>query len=810
MAHWNGTFVKVRALGTFGLPASVAISCVLAVTPLARAYRIAWTPAVLWGAAPAAVAIAFISSRRYRIGSVPSLALSVAVLAAAALAICRGDVVTLWHSFDSGPRNLLTETLPLAGGPSTLLPLLVVEWMSAAFSAEIVARTLPVVDFASGWAEASPSSTVTSIESRRGVIALSIPLAVYLGCFSVASALPSQSRESGPELLVAIATAAALLHELGKSKVLVSPGLVGRDVNSTELSERAELYMIELAPSGEHAGAGLASRFGPVARATVAAVLAASVLAFVVPGSLSGSAKPVALHLQAQVLTPVIDDPVDELAQLRDDHGARPVSLGSVTISGPYARYLQAAVLDDYTGGIWSFKATFVPTGGRIPDPSPASTKTRVVGQKFDLAASWPIPLLPAVGRPSQTSGVPVDADGATGMILKAGGGSTARYSVSSKTGVLTFAQLPSDSRIDLQAGDPTNIELPDGAQSYLGATVGFLAYLTGMKPTATVAFLEASLRALRADDKWIDPSLSPSPPLGGTALSQVINAVTVDRAATPEQFATFFAVAARLLGVPSRVVTGIRLGGSGPAQGSSSTIYKLTSAELWTWVEIPVVGRGWTLADPTPTTATAAGTPPPEPAQTVPTTVASPGAVAAPSPASGEQHAVAPPAATPAISGRSPSGWVFSGLIGLLVVAVAAGLLPSLKRRARRRRRVAADAPSQVVGAWNEILERAERLGMQLPEASTNAEVAVELAGVYGPAILEPAGQVALLAERVVFNPSAPLSQDDIEGLWQAESDVRAAIKVELRQQVRLRVRRIRSKAAMVAIGRPKRNGRA
>jgi hypothetical protein len=765
---------------------------------------------VLWGAAPAAVAIAFLSSRRYKISSVPSLAVSVAVLAAVALAICRGDVVTLWDSFDSGPRNLLTETLPLSGGLSTLSPLLVIEWMSAALSAEIVARTLPVVDFASGWTEASQSRIVTSVGSRRGVIALSIPLAVYLGCFSAASALPSQSWASGPELLVAIATAAAALHELSKSKVLVSGGLVSGDLNTRESSERAEPYMIEPAPPGERAGAGLAARLGPVARAIAAAVLVASVLAFVVPESLSGFANPVALHLQAQVLTPVIDDPVDELARLRDDNGARPVSLGSVTISGPQTRYLQAAVLDDYTGGIWSFKATFVPTGGRIPDPSPTGARARVVRQKFDLAASWPIPLLPAVGRPSQTSGVPVDADGTTGMILKAGGGSTARYAVSSRTGVPTFAQLPSDSRIDLQAGDATNIELPDGAQSYLGATVGFLAYLTGLKPTATVAFLEAALRALRDDDKWIDPSLSPSPPLGGTALSQVINAVTVDRAATPEQFATFFAVAARLLGVPSRVVTGIRLGGSGPAHGSSSTSYKLTSAELWTWVEIPVVGRGWILADPTPTTATAAGTPPVEPAQTVPTTVAYPGAVAAPSPASGEQHAVAPLAATPAISKRSPSGWVVSGLIGLLVVSVAAGLLPSLKRRARRRRRVAAEPPGQVVGAWNEILERAERLGMQLPEASTNAEVAVELAGVYGPAILEPAGQIAMLAERVVFNPSAPLSQDDIEELWQAESDVRSALKVELRQQVGLRVRRIRSKVAMVAFGRTKRSGRA
>ncbi|MGC8511884.1 MAG: transglutaminase domain-containing protein [Acidimicrobiales bacterium] len=782
----------------------------MAVSPLMGAYRVAWAPAVLWGAAPVPVAVAFIASRYYKVRSVASLAVSVVVLVAAALAICGGNVVALRDVLSSGPRNLLTETLPLVGSIRTLVPLLVVEWMSAALTAEIVARTLPIPDASFARLGESPSRLVPRFTSHRGVLALTIPLAVYIGSISAASALPSQSQASGPELLVVIATAAAVLHGIVDSEVLVSSGSLGGDSGRRELSERPGAYQVEPSVSGENAGAGLATHFGPLARATAVSVLVASVLALAVPASLSGSGKPVVLHLQAQVVTPVINDPVDELAQLRDDNGERPVSLGSVTLPGSQTQYLQAAVLDDYNGGLWSFRATFVPTGGRIPDLSPTGGRTRVIGQIFNLAASWPISLLPAVGRPSQISGVQVDADGTTGMILKDGGGPGARYVVRSRTSTLTFAQLPSGSQIDLQAGDTTDIELPEGAQSYLSATVGFLSYLTGMRPSPTVDFLEAALRGLRADDKWIDPSLSSSPPLGGTSLAQVINAVTVDRAATPEQFATFFAVAARLLGVPSRVVTGMRLTASERSEASSSATFKLNSAEIWTWVEIPVVGRGWLLADPTPTTATAAGSPAPQPARTAPTTVASPVAVAAPGPASGEQHAVAPPAPTSSIPKRGSSGWAVAAVITLLLVVVAAGLLPSLKRRARRRRRVCADPPGQVVGAWCEILERAERFGVRLPEASTNAEVAAELAGVYGPAVLESAGRVALLAERVVFNPSAPVGQDDIDELWQAESDVRAAIRVDLRQLVGLRVRWIRSMAAMVGLGRSKGSGRS
>ena len=70
---------------------------------------------------------------------------------------------------------------------------------------------------------------------------------------------------------------------------------------------------------------------------------------------------------------------------------------------------------------------------------------------------------------------------------------------------------------------------------------------------------------ALRTDERRVSPDVAAlkgqtnPAALAGTSLAQVMNAVTVDRAATPEQFATFFAVLARYLGVPSRVVTGFR-----------------------------------------------------------------------------------------------------------------------------------------------------------------------------------------------------------------------------------------------------------
>ncbi len=80
---------------------------------------------------------------------------------------------------------------------------------------------------------------------------------------------------------------------------------------------------------------------------------------------------------------------------------------------------------------------------------------------------------------------------------------------------------------------------------------------------------------------------------LAGTSLAQVINAVTVDRAATPEQFATFFAVLARYLGVPSRVVTGFRAPAAAAATGPlPAGDYGLTNRDAWTWTSCPL--RAW------------------------------------------------------------------------------------------------------------------------------------------------------------------------------------------------------------------------
>ena len=119
------------------------------------------------------------------------------------------------------------------------------------------------------------------------------------------------------------------------------------------------------------------------------------------------------------------------------------------------------------------------------------------------------------------------------------------------------------------------------------------------------------------------------------------MNAVTVDHAATPEQFATFFAVVGAL---PRRACQG---GDRFPGTERGELVaplppgeYELTNRDAWTWDEVPVVGYGWVVVDPTPVLTTADPSAPRTGETGPPTTAKQATAL----PGKGAAHAIAKP----------------------------------------------------------------------------------------------------------------------------------------------------------------------
>ena len=216
-------------------------------------------------------------------------------------------------------------------------------------------------------------------------------------------------------------------------------------------------------------------------------------------------------------------DPVDAMAALRNsrpDASAQP--LLRVRTDESSSGYLAAAILDDYDGARWSFASTFRPTGGRIPPASGSVGAGTVIGagvvrQYETLLTALPTPMLPALDRPLSIAGVSAVADSSTGMILpgqalKPG----ASFEVTSRTPGSTILAMPRADGIGVPAGQTVgragapDLAVPADSSAAMTTALRFLSDLTGERPTASVAFLQAAMSALHTDERRVDPTLAP------------------------------------------------------------------------------------------------------------------------------------------------------------------------------------------------------------------------------------------------------------------------------------------------------------
>ena len=241
---------------------------------------------------------------------------------------------------------------------------------------------------------------------------------------------------------------------------------------------------------------------------------------------------------------------------------------------------------------------------------------------------------------------------------------------------------------------------------------------------------------------------------------------------------------------MPARVVSGFRIA---PSHGSSELeagTYRVTTAQAWTWVEIPVRGLGWVVLDPSP--GSYAG-------QTPPSAAASPSVSPSPKPSQNAQlthstnggHAVAPSSKTP--HGTSLSVGEVIGIVlvaAWVVLALLLGALLARKAVRTRRRRRLSDPRRRLLGAWQESLDLLVEAGLPDLTYATSAEVVASTQSRFGP---EPAAEASYLgaaANRAIFSPASAIGVAEADAAWRAQLVLSRAVRRRLGWRERLRAR--------------------
>ncbi len=269
------------------------------------------------------------------------------------------------------------------------------------------------------------------------------------------------------------------------------------------------------------------------------------------------------------------------------------------------------------------------------------------------------------------------------------------------------------------------------------------------------------------------------------------------------EQYSSAFALMARSLGYPVRVVMGFA-----PKVAKGQSVVSVTGKDVTAWDEVAFKGVGWVPFYPTPTKTDA-----PQEQTTRPKIEPQP-QVRQPPTSNQKQDELLTPVK---ISNKNPHdkkpgfslpGWAYIvlGVIGIPLLAyfIPFLIIAAIKRRRRRRRLNEGSNDLRVAGSWDELADRYAELGLELPTRATRRQVATAIeTGARSEGLVVPDGGFLPLAETVdtaVFSAAA-ISDEQVVAAWEA-SDSATAASLESAGWLRRRIasfrlnRRVRKRA--------------
>ena len=659
----------------------------------------------------------------------------------------------VWH----GPAQLLSFALPLVSPRSLLVAPIALCWLAGAIAGEGLAR------------------------SRSSLV----PFAGLLVSFGLSYAATVRAAPSGhgDATLIEVALAAGLLFAMALLRLTQTWLTQQRSAEDSQADSALPLRSV---------GVGV-------------------IIALVITGAVGVSVRSSAFggHSATAQRLPKVDQsapltPIAFISSIRTQPDAPGKSVFQVTLDHPAPAYFGIASVDFYDGDSWSFNRVFRPSGGVVPADLDATLDAgqQKVTQHYHVQ-SGPLvasPWMPTLDRVSRVSGTAISVDEASAMVVPTSNlNAGENYTIDSSAGMRVLSGLGSTA-LPATSAPPIDTQLPATLRTTLTKVITALSDETGVSSSPALPFLQAVAKDLQTNYELagtpatasVSVSASPSVTPGastaapstssGTSFAEVLASILGgQRTASPEQYATLFALLARNLGVPARVVTGFRVT-SGSGAVSKAGRYDITTAQAASWVEIPVQGQGWIVADPSPTTyangsqsqsvgAAPSSTPTATPSQRALITNNAGG------------HAVAKPSATRVHHSSHHSFAVLWSILAILVLVLLLGLvflaLRKVRRRARRRR--SGDPRARLIGAWNESIDMLIESGLSELRTSTNHEIAEAAGEQFGASTYEATRRLGDAANAATYSSVAVLTRPDADQAWSEHLELRRLVRGEL-----------------------------
>jgi transglutaminase-like putative cysteine protease len=452
---------------------------------------------------------------------------------------------------------------------------------------------------------------------------------------------------------------------------------------------------------------------------------------------------------------------------------------------------LRLATMDAYDGQLWTVAGARISTSGSgsfalvgpaIPSPTLVTPdgEQRLEIEVVGYEDVW----IPGIGYAEELALPGATRDELQGL----------RYNAATGSAVLTSGLVEGDLVVSTAVRQQTDIPDDDLVEVPVArielAPVTVIPDIVAAKALEFAGDATSPIEQLRAIEVTLQSTgyfsrgtaSDSTPSVAGHGASRVSDLFTgTAMVGDEEQYASAFALMARSLGYPARVVLGFA-----PEVAEGASTVEVVGRDVTAWVEVAFEGVGWIPFSPTPDQTDV-----PQDQDPKPQTEPQPQVRQPPRTASEQDDLVAAVDIDDGDSddedGFAIPGWLVAvGLAVLIPATLVFGpmlVLAAVKATRARRRRLAADPRVAVRGAWDELVDRCSELGLAVPPNGTRTRTARLLGGQVPVAAFEPA---ARRADAATFGDAAVPDQA-VELAWRESDDLARSARASVPAASRL-----------------------